>query len=70
LKLTALRGVKLPGAARPGDVVRLEASIIGRLGNLVQAQARARVGDTLVLTAELTLSGEGTTEPHPDMGAS
>jgi 3-hydroxyacyl-[acyl-carrier-protein] dehydratase len=58
LKLTALRGVKILGAARPGDVVRLEASILGRLGNLVQARARGRVGDRLVLTAELTLSGE------------
>ncbi len=61
LKLTALRGVKILGAARPGDVVRLEASVIGRLGNLIQSQARARVGDNLVLTAELTLSGEA---PH------
>ena len=59
LKLTALRGVKILSAARPGDVVRLEARVIGRLGNLVQVQARGRVGDTLVLTAELTLSGEG-----------
>jgi 3-hydroxyacyl-[acyl-carrier-protein] dehydratase len=60
LKLTALRGVKILGAARPGDVVRLEASVIGRLGNLIQSQARAHVGDNLVLTAELTLSGEAT----------
>src|SRR5438477_8153304 len=35
LKLTALRGVKIPGTARPGEVIRIEASIIGRLGNLV-----------------------------------
>ncbi len=62
LKLTALRRVKILGAARPGDVVRLEASVIGRLGHLIQAQARARVGDNLVLAAELTLSGEA---PHP-----
>jgi 3-hydroxyacyl-[acyl-carrier-protein] dehydratase len=58
LKLTALRAVKILGAARPGDVVRLEARVIARLGHLIQAQARARVGETLVLTAELTLSGE------------
>jgi 3-hydroxyacyl-[acyl-carrier-protein] dehydratase len=58
LKLTALRSVKILGAARPGDVVRLEAMVIGRLGQLIQVQARARVGETLVLTAELTLSGE------------
>jgi 3-hydroxyacyl-[acyl-carrier-protein] dehydratase len=58
LKLTALRGVKILGAARPGDVVQLEARVIGRLSNLIQAEARARVGDKLVLSAELTLSGE------------
>ena len=62
LKLAALRGAKLLGAVRPGDVVHLEASVIGRLGNLIQAQARGRVGDNLVLTVELTLSGEA---PHP-----
>jgi 3-hydroxyacyl-[acyl-carrier-protein] dehydratase len=61
LKLTALRAVKILGAARPGDVVRLEARVIGRLGHLIQAEARARIGDMLVLTAELTLSGE---TPH------
>jgi 3-hydroxyacyl-[acyl-carrier-protein] dehydratase len=58
LKLTALRSVKILGAARPGDVVRLEASLLARLGNLIQIQARGYVGDTLLLTAELTLSGE------------
>jgi 3-hydroxyacyl-[acyl-carrier-protein] dehydratase len=58
LKLTALRGVKILGAARPGDIVRLEASIIARMGHLIQAQTRGYVGHTLVLTAELTLSGE------------
>ncbi len=62
LKLAALRGVKILGAARPGDVVQLEARVIGRLGNLIQAEARGRIGDKLVLTAELTLSGEA---PRP-----
>ena len=58
LKLAALRGVKFSGTARPGDVVQLEARIIRRLGSLIQAEARARVGDKLVMSAELTLSGE------------
>ncbi len=58
LKLTALRSVKILGTARPGDVVRLEALVTGRLGNLVQAQGQAFVGGESVLTAELTLSGE------------
>ena len=57
LKLTALRQVKILGTAKPGEVVRLEARITGRLGNLIQAQAQASVSGTVVLTAELTLSG-------------
>jgi 3-hydroxyacyl-[acyl-carrier-protein] dehydratase len=57
LKLTALRAVKILGSARPGETVRLEATITGRLGPLVQAEASAFVSDTKVLSAELTLSG-------------
>ncbi|HEY5913144.1 MAG TPA: 3-hydroxyacyl-ACP dehydratase FabZ family protein [Verrucomicrobiae bacterium] len=57
LKLTALRGVKILGTARPGEAVRLEARITGRLGGLVLAQARAFVEDRMVLEAELTLGG-------------
>jgi 3-hydroxyacyl-[acyl-carrier-protein] dehydratase len=58
LKLTALRNVKIIGTARPGEIILLEAKITGRLGNLVQAQTTARVGDEIILKAELTLSGE------------
>lgn len=57
LKLTALRNVKILGSAPPGALVRLEARIGGRLGNLIQAQAAAWVGEALVLSAELTLAG-------------
>jgi len=58
LKLTALRVVKILGTAQPGETILVEARITGRLGNLVQAQATARVGGQVVLTAELTLSGD------------
>jgi 3-hydroxyacyl-[acyl-carrier-protein] dehydratase len=57
LKLTALRNVKILGTARPGEIILLEAKIVGRLGNLVQAQTTAEVGGEIVLKAELTLSG-------------
>ncbi len=57
LKLTAMRNVKILGTAKPGEVIQVEAKITGRLGNLVQAQATARVAGEIVLTAELTLSG-------------
>jgi 3-hydroxyacyl-[acyl-carrier-protein] dehydratase len=59
LKLTAMRGVKILGSAKPGEVIRVEARVTGRLGNLVQAFATASVNGQLVLQAELTLSGEG-----------
>jgi 3-hydroxyacyl-[acyl-carrier-protein] dehydratase len=58
LKLTAVRGAKILGTARPGEVIRLEARVVGRLNNLVQAEAVASVNGSVVLQAELTLSGE------------
>ncbi len=57
LKLTAVRSVKILGTAKPGEVIRLEATITGRLGNLIQAQGKAEVYGKPVLTAEITLSG-------------
>lgn len=58
LKLTALRAVKFLGSARPGELIRLEARVTGRLGNLVQAHAAASVAGRIVLRADLTLGGE------------
>ena len=57
LKLTALRNVKILGTAKPREIIQIETRVTGRLGNLVQAQATARVAGEIVLTAELTLSG-------------
>jgi 3-hydroxyacyl-[acyl-carrier-protein] dehydratase len=62
LKLTALRGVKIFGSARPGDTLRIEATITGHLGALIQAEVSAFVANTRVLSAELTLSGNGPAE--------
>jgi 3-hydroxyacyl-[acyl-carrier-protein] dehydratase len=58
LKLTALRNVKILGAARPGETIFLEAKVTGRLGNLIQTQATASVNGQTVLQAELVLSGK------------
>ena len=57
MKLSALRAVKIFGSARPGDTLRIEAAITGRLDNLVQAAISAFIGETRVLSAELTLAG-------------
>jgi 3-hydroxyacyl-[acyl-carrier-protein] dehydratase len=58
LKLTALRAVKILGTARPGETIRIDARITGRLGLLIQAQANVSVNERLVLQGEITLSGE------------
>ena len=58
LKLTAMRGIKILGTARPGELIRIEARILNRMGNLVQAQVAASVNGTVVMQGELTLSGE------------
>jgi 3-hydroxyacyl-[acyl-carrier-protein] dehydratase len=63
LKLTALRGVKIFGAVRPGDTLRIEAAITAVLGDMIQAQVTASVGGTKVLSTELTLSGVAPAEP-------
>jgi len=55
LKLTAMRAVKIFGTARPGEVIRLEAQLIGRLGHVVQARTTASVSGKVVLEADLTL---------------
>jgi 3-hydroxyacyl-[acyl-carrier-protein] dehydratase len=57
LKLTAMRGIKILGTARPGEVIQLEARILSRLGNLIQAQVSAKVNGQTVMHGELTLSG-------------
>ena len=58
LRLTAIRGAKILGAARPGETIQLEARIVGRMGNLIQAQATAHVNDRVILQAEVVLSGD------------
>jgi 3-hydroxyacyl-[acyl-carrier-protein] dehydratase len=58
LKLTAVRGVKISGTAGPDEVIRVEARIVHRLGNLVQAQVSASVNGRTVMQGELTLAGE------------
>ena len=57
LKLTALRAVKILGAVRPGDTLRIEAIVTGVLGDMIQAQVSASVAGEKVLVSEINLSG-------------
>jgi 3-hydroxyacyl-[acyl-carrier-protein] dehydratase len=63
LKLTALRAVKILGSARPGETLRIEAVITGRLGSMIQAEVSAFIAETKVLSAELALSGASAASP-------
>jgi 3-hydroxyacyl-[acyl-carrier-protein] dehydratase len=62
LRLTALRQVKILGAARPGERIELEARVTGRMGHLVQATASAWLEGRQILQAEITLSGAAESE--------
>jgi 3-hydroxyacyl-[acyl-carrier-protein] dehydratase len=57
LRLAAVQNAKITGSAVPGDVLLLHATVLGRMGALVQIEGRALVGTKLVLTTRLALSG-------------
>lgn len=57
LKLAGIRSARIQGTVRPGECVRLEAAVSGRMAGLVQVSGSAAVGDRVVLRCDLTLSG-------------
>lgn len=65
LRLAAIQNAKITGSAVPGETVRLHATVVGRMGALVQIEGQAHVGTRLVLTTRLTLGG---LTPEPERG--
>ncbi|WP_240772725.1 3-hydroxyacyl-ACP dehydratase FabZ family protein [Phragmitibacter flavus] len=57
MRLTAMRAIKVLGAAAPGDELVIEAEVQGRMGGLVLAAGTVKVGDTLLVQGQITLSG-------------
>jgi 3-hydroxyacyl-[acyl-carrier-protein] dehydratase len=57
LRLTAIRGIKIFGAAFPGETLLITSEVIGRMGNLVQASGRVIVNDRVLAEGQVTLSG-------------
>lgn len=57
LRLTAIRSAKILGTAHPGESVLIKASITGRLATLIQAHAEAIIGDRVIMTSDIVLSG-------------
>ena len=57
LRLTGVRAAKILGAAVPGNVLEIRATVEGRLGGLVQIEGEVRVASGLLASAKITLSG-------------
>jgi 3-hydroxyacyl-[acyl-carrier-protein] dehydratase len=57
LKLTAIRAVKILGTAAPGETIRIEARITGRMGGLLQASFSVSVEARVIAQGEVTLAG-------------
>jgi len=54
--LSAIRSMKFPAAARPGDLISLRAKTAGAFGQLVQSEVVASVGEVVVATGMLVLN--------------
>jgi len=57
LRLSGLKKVSIRGAAVPRDELQIEASIEGRMGNLIQAKGCVKIGNQTLASAVVTLSG-------------
>lgn len=58
--LSAIRSMKFPAAARPGDLIELEATKSAEIGGLLQFNVRAMVGETTVAEGSIVLNDTST----------
>lgn len=58
MRLAAVKAAKIMGAAIPGELLEITATVEGRLGGLVQVRGEIFVGERLLAKAAVTL-GEG-----------
>ncbi|MBA3730513.1 MAG: beta-hydroxyacyl-ACP dehydratase [Sphingomonas sp.] len=54
--LSAIRSMKFPRAARPGERIELRAERLAQVDNLVQFSVKATVGDAIVAEGQLVLA--------------
>lgn len=60
LRLTAVRQAKILGTASPGETLKIEAKVVGRMGHLVQAEGNVTKEsnpDSAILSTAIVLSG-------------
>ena len=58
MRLTSVRNAKILGTAYPGDVLILQATVEGRMGNLIQVAGTVSNGDSKIATATVMLGGQ------------
>ncbi len=58
LRLTSVKNAKILGSSAPGATLTIEATVEGRLGNLIQIKGSVSVGETKLAIAMIMLSGE------------
>lgn len=58
LRLSGIRAAKILGAALPGEVLCLKATVEGRLGGLIQIAGSVEGPNGLLAEAKVVLSGE------------
>lgn len=57
MRLTSVRNAKILGTAYPGAILSIEASVEGRMGNLIQIKGSVSEGDKKIAEATVMLSG-------------
>ena len=58
LRLSGVRGAKILGAARPGEVLDIRATVAGRLGAMLQVTGDVTRAGVPLASATVTLTGE------------
>lgn len=58
LRLTAVQQAKILGSAVPGETLRLQVKVLGRATGLVMVEGEVTVGERVLLTSRITLSGQ------------
>ena len=56
LRLAAIKSMKFPSAARPGEKIELSATLMGAVGGLVQCAVEARTGERTLADGIIVLA--------------
>jgi 3-hydroxyacyl-[acyl-carrier-protein] dehydratase len=58
MRLTSVRSAKILGTAYPGDVLIVQATVEGRMGNLIQIAGTVSNGESKIAAATVMLGGK------------